>query len=105
VRRATGPAAMAVDRVARRLEHSGVVVPPRATIRWIANRARDRWPSAGAAIGELSWLAERELYTAAGPMFSDGALVRALWLRARQGMRQTAASDEATEKIGPRAER
>jgi hypothetical protein len=92
VRRATGPAASAVDRVARRLEQRGVAVPPRATIRWIASRARELWPAAGPAIGELSWLAERELYAAAGPRFSDGALVRALWRRARQGMRQTTGS-------------
>jgi transglutaminase-like putative cysteine protease len=97
IRRAPGPAAMAVDRVARRLEQSGVSVPPQATIRWIAARARDLWPAAGSAIGELSWLAERELYTVAGPRFSDGAVVRALWLRARRGMRQAAAPDEAHE--------
>jgi hypothetical protein len=89
VRRAAGPAASAVDRVARRLEQSGVTVPPGATIRWIAGRARDRWPAAGSAIGELSWLAERELYTAAGPRFSEGALVRALWRRARRGMHRS----------------
>jgi hypothetical protein len=94
-RRAQGPAAVAVDRVARQLERSGVEVPPRATVRWIANQARELWPAAGSAIGELSWLAERELYAAGGPRFSDGATVRSLWLRARQAMRQPAVSSEA----------
>ena len=93
-RKATGPAAIAVDRVVRQLERSGVEVPPRATIRWIANAARDLWPAAGSAIGELSWLAERELYAAERPRFSDGAMVRSLWLRARKAMRQPALSSE-----------
>jgi hypothetical protein len=88
-RRAKGPAAIAVDRVARLLERSGVEVPPRATVRWIANTARNMWPAAGAAIGELSWLAERELYAAERPRSSDGATVRSLWLRARQAMRKS----------------
>jgi hypothetical protein len=86
-RTAKGPAAIAVDRVARQLERSGVEVPPRATIRWIANQARELWPAAGSAIGELSWLAEREIYAEEQPRFSDGATVRSLWLRARQAMR------------------
>jgi hypothetical protein len=84
----TGPAAVAVERVAHQLERSGIEVPPRATIRWIAQRARDLWPAAGAAVGELAWLAERELYAADGPRFSDRATVRTLWAQARQGMRQ-----------------
>jgi hypothetical protein len=85
----TGPAAIKVGRIARQLERSGVDVPPRATIRWIAKRARDLWPAAGSAIGELAWLAERELYAAGGPRFSDRATIRALWAQARQGMRHS----------------
>ena len=87
-RTGTGPAAVAVGRVAHRLERSGIEVPPRATIRWIANRARDLWPAAGSAIGELAWLAERELYAADGPRFSDRSTVRALMAQAKHGMRQ-----------------
>jgi transglutaminase-like putative cysteine protease len=93
----SGPAAMAVDRVARRLERSGVVVPQWATIRWITSKARDLWPGAGTAVGELAWLAERELYTAEGPQFSDGATVRRLWLRALHEMRHPAISREDLE--------
>ncbi len=89
----TGPAATAVERVVHQLERSGVEVPPRATIRWIARRARDLWPAAASAIGELAWLAERELYAADGPRFSDRATVRTLLARARQGMRQTTNSN------------
>jgi len=88
----TGPAAIAVERVVRQLERDGVEVPLRATIRWIAKRARDLWPAAGTPIGELAWLAERELYMAEGQMFSDRATVRALWKQARQGMRQATIS-------------
>ncbi len=87
-RMGTGPAAIAVEKVVHRLERSGIEVPPRATIRWIANRARDLWPAAGSAIGELAWLAERELYAADGPRFSDRATVRTLWAQARHEMRQ-----------------
>jgi hypothetical protein len=83
----TGPAAVTVGRVAHQLERSGIDVPPRATVRWIAKRARDLWPGAGSAIGELAWLAERELYAMGGPRFSDRAIVRALWKQARRGMR------------------
>jgi len=83
----TGPAAVAVERVVHQLERSGIEVPRRATIRWIAMRARDLWPAAGSAIGELAWLAERELYAADGPRFSDRATVRTLMAQARQGMR------------------
>lgn len=86
----TGPAAVAVGRVAHQLERSGVDVPHRATIRWIANRARDLWPPAGPAIHELAWLAERELYAGEGPRFSDRATVRTLWTQARKAMRNTA---------------
>lgn len=84
----SGPAAAALDRVVRRLERIGVEVPPRATIRWISKQARHRWPAASSAIGELSWLAERELYAAEGPRFSDRAVVRSLWKQTRRGMRQ-----------------
>ena len=82
------PAAAAVGRVARRLEKNGVDVPPGATLRWIANRARALWPGAGAAVGELAWLAERELYAGESRQQCDPARVRALWTKARQGMRQ-----------------
>jgi transglutaminase-like putative cysteine protease len=84
----TGPAATAVEQFVRELERAGVEVPPRATISWISKRARDLWPAAGSAIGELSWLAERELYAADGPRFSDRATVRSLWAQARQGIRK-----------------
>ena len=89
----TGPAAIAVEKVVNRLERSGIEVPPRATIRWIAKRARALWPVSGSAIGELAWLAERELYAADGPRFSDRATVRALLAQARHGMRQNPASN------------
>jgi hypothetical protein len=58
-------------------------------LRWIANRARARWPAIGAAIGDLTWLAERELYAAASPQPADRAVVRKLWAQARRGMKQT----------------
>jgi len=83
------PAAAAVGRVAHRLEKSGVEVPPRATLRWIANRARALWPGAGAAVGELAWLAERELYAGETRRITDRAKVRSLWASARQGMQKT----------------
>ena len=83
------PAATVLARVAGRLDRAGVEVPPRATLRWIANRARARWPAIGAAIGELTWLAERELYAAASPQPADRAVVRKLWAQARRGMKQT----------------
>jgi hypothetical protein len=92
-RTGAGPAAVAVERVVRQLERAGVEVPARATIRWIVNRARDVWPAAGAAFGELAWLAERELYAAEGPRFSDRATVRALLAQARQGMRHNTQSN------------
>ncbi len=82
------PAAAAVGRVSRRLRKSGVEVPPSATLRWIANRARALWPAAGAAVGELAWLAERELYSGEKRGVRDRAKVRNLWIRARHGMRQ-----------------
>jgi transglutaminase-like putative cysteine protease len=85
-RKVVGPAAVAVERIAHRLERGGIEVPDHATVRWIANAARDRWPAAGSPVGDLAWLAERELYAAEGPQFSDGAIVRTLWLRARKAM-------------------
>jgi hypothetical protein len=88
-RMGTGPAATAVERVVHHLEQVGVEVPPDATIRWISRRARFQWPGAGSAIGELSWLAERELYATEGPGYSNRATVRTLWTQARRGMRQT----------------
>jgi hypothetical protein len=84
----TAPAADAVARLARRLERAGIVVPARATVRWISHRARAQWPAAGPALAELAWRAERELY--AGPELEevDLAAVRTLWTQARQGMRR-----------------
>jgi hypothetical protein len=82
------PAAAAVSRVSRRLEKNGVEVPPSATLRWIANCARALWPGAGAAVGELAWLAERELYAGEPRHVTDRAKIRGLWARARQGMRR-----------------
>lgn len=82
------PAAAAMGRVSRRLRKNGVEVPPSATLRWIANRARSLWPSAGDALGELVWLAERELYASEPRRIVDRAKVRAQWARARQAMRK-----------------
>jgi len=84
---ASTPAARAVDRLARRLRREGVDVPPRATVRWIAHRAREIWPHSGRAAGDLVWLAERELYDAPGAA-ADRAQVRALWAATRRGMKQ-----------------
>jgi transglutaminase-like putative cysteine protease len=92
VRRARGagtPAAAVMGRVAGRLARAGIEVPPRATVRWIANRARARWPAIGAAIGDLTWLAERELYAGISPQPADRAAVRKLWAQARRAMKQT----------------
>ncbi len=90
-RRARGagtPAATVMERVAGRLDRAGVEVPPQATVRWIANRARSHWPAVGAAIGDLTWLAERELYAEATPQPANRAVVRKLWAQARRGMKQ-----------------
>jgi len=84
----SGPAAEAMARMARRLEHDGMEVPPRATVRWIANHVRARWPGAGAAAGELAWLAERELYSGGTGRGLDRAGARRLWARAKQGMKR-----------------
>jgi transglutaminase-like putative cysteine protease len=88
-RMATGPAAVTVDRIATRLAQKGVEVPTHATVRWIANRARQAWPAAGTAVGELAWLAERELYTPDGRQPSHRATVRSLWKQVRQGIRNS----------------
>lgn len=87
-RMASGPAALIVNRIAARLEREGIEVPVHATVRWIANSARRAWPTAGAAVGELAWLAEHELYAAEGQNSSSRATIRALWKQARQGMRR-----------------
>jgi hypothetical protein len=99
IKRSTGPAAVTVDRIVRHLERLGVDVPPRATVRWITRQARDTWPAAGSAIGELAWLAERELYAAEGPRFSDRSVVRTLWKQTRRGMRQ---NNRSSEELGIR---
>jgi transglutaminase-like putative cysteine protease len=82
------PAAAALGRVARRLEKCGVEVPPSATVRWIANRSRGLWPGAAAAVTELAWLAERELYAGEKRHLYNRAKIRNLWTRARHAMRQ-----------------
>jgi hypothetical protein len=88
------PAAAAVERVARHLEKNGVEVPPSATLRWIANRSRALWPGAAAAVTELAWLAERELYAGEKRHIDDRAKIRNLWARARRGMRQSTLLNE-----------
>jgi hypothetical protein len=82
------PAANVIERVAGRLDRTGIEVPPRATVRWIAGRARVRWPAIGAVIGDLTWLAERELYAQISPQPADRAVVRKLWAQARRAMKQ-----------------
>ncbi len=82
------PAARAIAHLVRRLERNGTEVPQQATFRWIANRARLAWPGSGAAVGELVWLAERELYSENSPR-SDRATVRALWQQVRSSMKRT----------------
>jgi transglutaminase-like putative cysteine protease len=80
------PAARVVARLVRRLEQDGVEVPPGATVRGIGRSARLRWPRAGAAVSELVWLAERELY-ADGSGAGDSKLAsRKLWKRLRYHM-------------------
>ena len=86
---AASPAARSIDRIARRLGKNGIDVPQRATVRWIARHARRAWPGAGAAVGELAWLAERELYSSDGPGNADRAVVRTLWKSVRHAMRQS----------------
>jgi hypothetical protein len=81
------PAATAVERAARCLERDGVAVPSSATVRWIANRTRARWPAAGVPVGELAWLAERELYSGEERNLADRRVVRNLWTRTKQAMR------------------
>jgi len=83
------PAAEIIARVAGRLDRAGVDVPPRATVRWIARHARARWPAIGAAVGDLAWLAERELYGERVPRPANRAVVRKLWAQARRGMKQS----------------
>ena len=78
-----------MSRVARRVERAGVEVPPSATIRSIANSARRLWPRAGRAVGELAWLAERDLYADEPGRIIDPTTVRALWAQAAQAMRQS----------------
>jgi len=81
------PAATAVARAARLLERDGVEVPPSATVRWIADQTRARWPAAGVPVGELAWLAERELYSGADQNVADRRVVRHLWTRTKEAMR------------------
>jgi hypothetical protein len=85
--RGGSPAAIAVERAARRLERDGVEVPSSATVRWIADQTRARWPAAGVPVGELAWLAERELYSGEERILADRRVVRNLWTRTKQAMR------------------
>jgi hypothetical protein len=80
------PAAKAVQRLAHRLEADGIPVPQRATVRWIARRATDRWPSAGPVVRELAFRAERELYAAQTTTGDDRIVVRQLWASAARAM-------------------
>ena len=86
--RTRSPALLMMSRVARRVERAGVEVPPSATIRSIANSARRLWPRAGGAVGELAWMAERDLYADETDRIIDRATVRTLWVQAAQAMRQ-----------------
>lgn len=88
-RRVGTPAATVMDRIAGRLVRADVDVPTGATIRWIAGRARQHWPASGAAISDLTWLAERELYSGSSPRPSDRAVVQKLWAQTRRGMKRT----------------
>jgi transglutaminase-like putative cysteine protease len=84
-RRRRTPAAIAVDRLCRRLERAGEAVPAAATVRWIGGAASARWPRAADEVAELIGLAELELYSRVPT--TDRQSVRELWLRARQRMR------------------
>jgi hypothetical protein len=84
--RGGSPAAMAVERAARRLERDGVAVPSSATVGWIADQTRARWPAAGVPIGELAWLAEWELYSGEERNLADRRVARNLWKRTKQAM-------------------
>jgi hypothetical protein len=86
-RRRSAPAADVMARIARKLERAGLGVPPRATVRWIANNARGLWPETGTTVAELAWTAEQELYADKDDFSSDGASTRKLWLRVRGLMR------------------
>jgi len=85
--RGGSPAAIAVARAARLLERDGVEVPSSATVRWIANRTRARWPAAGVPVGELAWLAEQELYSGEERSAADRRVVRNLWKHTKEAMR------------------
>jgi transglutaminase-like putative cysteine protease len=87
------PAATAVESAARLLERDGVEVPSSATVRWIAGRTKTRWPAAGVPMGELAWLAERELYSGEERHRTNRAAVRSLWARVRRAMRQATISN------------
>lgn len=89
-RRPGTPAAAAMARLASSLGRAGIEVPPGATLRWIADRARSTWPTAGAYVGDLAWLAERELYAEAAPQPADRAVVRKLWVQVRRAAKKSA---------------
>jgi hypothetical protein len=88
---APGPAAAAVERIARRLERAGLAVPPSATVSWIRRRAQACWPPAAGALVALAGLAERELYSGAGGT-ADRRTVRRLWRQAKRGMKGSGAN-------------
>ncbi|HHQ48311.1 MAG TPA: DUF4129 domain-containing protein, partial [Acidobacteria bacterium] len=73
-----------LDRLARRLDRSGVEVPPSATPRWIVLRAAERWSELAPVLDELLRLAEQELY---GPGAGPGARERLREIRRLVGRR------------------
>jgi hypothetical protein len=77
-----------VQRVADRLHADGIAVPTRATVRWIARTAADRWPAAASAVRELGFRAEQELYAADRPFESDRSEAKRLWFKVVQAMQQ-----------------
>ncbi len=79
-----GPAARTLARLVRLLERGRVEVPPGATVRAVGRLARERWPAAAGPVGELVWLAERELYGGGEPVSPRAA--RRLWVRLRRAM-------------------
>ncbi len=93
-RRSAGPpAATAVQRLADRLQAGGLEVPRNATVRWVARQASVRWPEAAAAVRELAFRAERELYAAEPVAPNHRAAVRRLWLQTLRAMRDRPAAD------------
>jgi transglutaminase-like putative cysteine protease len=82
------PAALAIRRLARRLEREGVVVPIGATVRWVGRAARFQWPAAAQPASDLVWLAERELYAPKGSTYG-ATEVRRVWSDIRRAIRNS----------------